>query len=108
MGGTSLVFKATAEAERRTKRLRWQKVAMHLDSAVEYRDRADKVTLRWSVARPVARRRKPQGKGGWSWNTAGKSGKKALASYASGMKTYSLLHPSGVRAKPALYPKYKP
>ena len=41
----------------------------------EYRARADKVTLRWSVARPVARRRKPQGKGGWSWDRVGKSGR---------------------------------
>ena len=40
--------------------------------------RADKVTLQWSVARPVARRRKPQGKGGWAWNTAGKSGRACL------------------------------
>jgi len=44
----------------------------------KYRARTDKVTLQWSVARPNARRRKPQGKGGWSWDTAGKSGKKKL------------------------------
>ena len=44
----------------------------------EYSARTDKVTLQWSVARPNARRRKPQGKGGWSWDTAGKSGKKKL------------------------------
>ena len=30
----------------------------------KYRARTGKVTLQWSVARSVARRRKPQGKGG--------------------------------------------
>jgi hypothetical protein len=37
--------------------------AVHFTSA-EYSARTEKVTLQWSVARSVARRRKPQGKGG--------------------------------------------
>jgi hypothetical protein len=40
--------------------------------------RTDKVTLRWSVARSNARRRKPQGEGGGSWDMAGKSGRACL------------------------------
>jgi hypothetical protein len=48
-------------------------------TAIEYRTRTDKVTLQWSVARSVARRRKPQGKGGWAGDTAGKSGRVCLA-----------------------------
>ena len=40
--------------------------------------RTGKVTLQWSVARFVARRRKPQGKGGCSWDMAGKSGRACL------------------------------
>ena len=47
-------------------------------TAIEYRTRTDKVTLQWSVARSVARRRKPQGKGRWSWDTAWKSGRACL------------------------------
>jgi hypothetical protein len=49
--------------------------AVHFTPA-EYRARTGKVTLRWGVTRPGARRRKPQGKGGWSWDMAGKSAKK--------------------------------
>jgi hypothetical protein len=47
-------------------------------TAFEYRVRTDKVTLQWSVARPNARRRKPQGKGGDTGDKANESGRACL------------------------------
>ena len=50
----------------------------HQSDAFGLCPRTDKVTLRWSLARPNARRRKPQGKGRWAGDTAGKSGRDRL------------------------------
>ena len=44
----------------------------------KYSARTGKVTLQWSVARSVARRRKPQGKGGEACPCASKSGRACL------------------------------
>lgn len=44
----------------------------------EFPARTDKVTLRQSVDRPKAQRRKPQGKGGWAGDAACKSGRACL------------------------------
>ena len=61
----------------------------------EYSARTDKVMLHWSVARPNARRRKPQGKGGWSWNMAGKSGRACLGGRGNAPPRGRQARPSG-------------
>ncbi len=53
-----------------------EEVCTILFHTVRPRARTGKARLRPRMARPDARRRKPQGKRGWAGDAAGKSGKK--------------------------------